>query len=171
MVIGGTGDGVFDPEREMTRAEFAEILVKGLGLRVEKGAMAGEFSDVDATDWFSGSIHAAVSYKLLQGYEDGSFRPEQRITREQAMVILAKAMLITGLTSSPLSGDDNVVLQEFGDAGSMSAWAKQGVNAALQAGIIRGKSSDRLAPKDYLTRAEAAVMIQRLLRQSDLIDK
>ncbi|MOA67620.1 hypothetical protein D3C78_1948770 [compost metagenome] len=53
----------------------------------------------------------------------------------------------------------------------MSAWAKQGVNAALQAGIIRGKSSDRLAPKDYLTRAEAAVMIQRLLRQSDLIDK
>ena len=171
MVIGGTGDGVFNPEREMTRAEFAEMLVKGLGLRVEKGAMAAQFNDVDAADWFSGAIHSAVSYKLLQGYEDGSFRPEQRITREQATVILAKAMLITGLTSSPSSGDDEAVLQEFGDAGSMSGWAKQGVVAAMKAGIIVGKSSDRLAPKDYLTRAEAAVMIQRLLRQSDLIDK
>ncbi|MHA7967578.1 S-layer homology domain-containing protein, partial [Paenibacillus sp. CAU 1782] len=170
MVFGGAGNGAFQPEREVTRAEFAEILVKGLGLRVNQ-EFAASFSDVSESNWHNGYIHAAVSFDLLKGYGDGSFRPDQNITREQAVMVLAKAMSITGLKSAFSAADAEAALEGFADGKEISDWAKEGVALTLQAGLIQGKSRDRLAPKDDLTRAEAAVMIQRLLTQSDLINK
>ncbi|KRE73906.1 hypothetical protein ASL11_06200 [Paenibacillus sp. Soil750] len=88
MVVDGTGNGLFSPDREITRAEFTAIIVRGLGLKLENGATP--FSDVKPADWYSSAVNTAYSYRLISGLEDGTFRPNDTITREQAMVFLPK---------------------------------------------------------------------------------
>ncbi|WP_372632906.1 S-layer homology domain-containing protein [Cohnella sp.] len=168
MVIDGTGGGKFTPNRDITRAEFAAILVRGLGLKPESGATA--FSDVKASDWYSGVINTAYVYRLIDGFEDGTFRPQDKITREQAMLILSKAMVLTGLADTWSAKSADAVLHPFGDAAKVAKWAQNGVSSSVQAGIVTGRSADTLAPKANMTRAEVAAIIQRLLQKSELIE-
>ena len=167
MIVAGTDEGLFHPDAAITRAEFATILVRALGLRPEQGT--GIFTDVKETDWYSGAIHTAHAYGLLNGYTDGSFRPNEKITREQAMVIIARAMGITGLKGKLPAQSADVVLQAFGDADQASGWAIAGIADAVQAGIVHGRSTGSLAPQETISRAEAAAMIERLLQESGLI--
>ena len=167
MVIEGTGDGQFSPDREITRAEFAATVVRGLGLKMESGATA--FSDVKATDWYSSAVNTAHAYGLIDGYNDGTFRPDDKITREQAMVIVAKAMMLTGLRDKLSTQTSEEALRPFVDAEAVESWAKKGVAETVQSGIVFGRSATVLAPKDYMTRAEVATLIKRLLQKSDLI--
>jgi|GEM_PF-6452066 len=166
MVIEGTGDGLFSPDRDITRAEFAAIIVRGLGLKLEGSAT---FSDVKATDWYNSAIQTAYTYGLIEGYSDGTFRPNDKLTREQAMTIIARAMKLTGLQDKLSAQSAEHTLQAFGDATAVAAWAQDGVADTVQAGIVSGRSADTLAPQGYMTRAEVAAMIQRLLKQSGLI--
>ncbi|OXM88365.1 S-layer homology domain-containing protein [Paenibacillus rigui] len=167
MIIDGTGDSLFSPDRDITRAEFAAILVRGLGLKPENGA--SPFSDVNTADWYNGAIHTAYAYQLINGFEDGTFRPNDRITREQAMVIVAKAMTITNLKSKLPSQSADETLRPYTDAANASGWAKNGIADSVQSGIVAGRSGTELAAGAYITRAEVAVIIQRLLQKSDLI--
>ena len=167
MILEGTGGGRFSPDREITRAEFAAIIVRALGLAPEQGANV--FPDVKESDWHNGAVRAAHAYGLLSGYADGTFRPNEKITREQAMVILAKAMALTGLKASLPEQSPDDALRAFADAGQASGWAVAGIADCVQAGIVTGKNGRALAPQDTITRAEAAAMMERLLRKSDLI--
>ena len=169
MVVNGTGDGLFSPDRDITRAEFAAIVVRGLGLRPESGETA--YADVKREDWFSGAIRKAHEYGLVNGFEDGSFRPGERITREQAMTILAKALAIAKPVGRQSGGSAELVLRTFADAGDVSGWAAAGAADSVSAGLISGRSGGRIAPQAYVTRAEAATMMQRLLQTSDLINE
>jgi len=96
LVISGIGNDLYNPNQAITRAEFAEIMVRALGLKANSGAEP--FSDVRTTDWYSGAVLTAFEYELINGYHDGSFGPLQQITREQAMVMIARAMEVTGLS-------------------------------------------------------------------------
>ncbi|WP_336776388.1 S-layer homology domain-containing protein, partial [Paenibacillus sp. MMO-58] len=167
MVIDGTGNGLFSPDRDITRAEFAAILVRGLGLKPENSSAA--FSDVKASDWFSGAINTAYAYQLITGFEDGTFRPNDKITREEAMTILSRAMTLTGLKAKLSAQSEDVTLHPFGDASNVSGWALRNVADCVQAGLVSGRSATELAPKAYITRAEVATIIQRLLQASELI--
>ncbi|BFT69536.1 S-layer homology domain-containing protein [Paenibacillus sp. P36] len=167
MVIDGTGNGMFSPDREITRAEFAAIIVRGLGLKLENGT--SEFSDVKMIDWYSSVVTTAYAYHLIDGFEDGTFRPMDRITREQAMVILSKAMTIASLKAKPSVQSTDVILRTFADMSEVSPWALNSVGDNVQAGLVAGRNGDELAPKDYMTRAEVAAIIQRLLQKSGLI--
>lgn len=167
MIVEGTGNGLYSPNQEITRAEFASIIVRALGLKLENGS--SPFADVSASSWYAGSIQTAYDYKLINGFKDGTFRPEDKITREQAMVILSKAMTLTGLKENSPQQNTNEILTSFADASKVSIWAKEHTAAALQAGIINGKYMKMLAPKDDLTRSEIAVIMQRLLQKSGLI--
>ncbi|SCW80545.1 DNA-binding beta-propeller fold protein YncE [Paenibacillus tianmuensis] len=166
LVVSGVSQGQFNPDQDITRAEFAAILIRGLGLKAKEGAQP--FSDVDRKDWFCGAVGTAYAYNLISGFEDGAFRPNEKITREQAMTIMAIAMTITGLSakSSPTA---EPLLNSFADAGTVSDWAKSGISDALQSGLLSGRSGTELAPKAFITRAEVAVIVQRLLQKSDLI--
>ncbi|CAK4868614.1 unnamed protein product [Aphanomyces euteiches] len=166
-VVEGAGNGLYNPDQDITRAEFASIVVRGLGLKLENGATP--FSDVKASDWYSSVISTAYAYYLISGFEDGTFRPNDKITREEAMVIIAKAMAITGLKTKLTTQSVNATLRPFGDAAAVSAWAQSSVADNVQAGIVSGRSSTELAPKDYITRAEVATIIQKLLQKSILI--
>ncbi|CAM3546036.1 DUF2341 domain-containing protein [Marinicrinis lubricantis] len=167
MIIEGTGMGEFSPNRDVTRAEFAAIIVRALGLKLEDGTTT--FSDVNADDWYYGAVQTAYAYDLIEGFGDGSFRPMDRITREQAMVMTAKAMNLTGLKEKLQSREAAALLASFTDASDVSLWAVEGAADSLQAGIVTGRSAETLAPKAFITRAEIAVMVRKLLQQSELI--
>ncbi|MNI13877.1 Endo-1,4-beta-xylanase A precursor [compost metagenome] len=167
MVIDGTGGGLFSPDRDITRAEFAAILVRGLGLKLENRST--EFSDVKTSDWFSSAINTAYAYQLISGFEDGTFRPNDKITREQTMMILSRAMKITGMKAKLSVQSEDVTLRSFGDASNVSVWAHSGVADSVQADLVSGRSATELAPQAFITRAEVATIIQRLLQKSGLI--
>lgn len=167
MVIEGTGNSMFNPEQDVTRAEFAAIIVRGLGLKLENGVSA--FSDVKAADWFNNAINTAKTYHLIDGFEDGTFRPNDNITREQAMVIIAKAMMITNLKAKLSNPSVEAALLPYADTAEVSNWARSSIADTIQAGIVSGRSSTEVAPKDYMTRAEVAAIVERLLQESGLI--
>lgn len=167
MVVTGIGNGIYEPSRSITRAEFAAIIVRALGL--QKGSTESAFGDVTVTDWFNGYVDTATSYSLITGYDSASFAPNDTITREQAMTILARAMKLTGLSVSLTDSEVSTLLAGYTDGASVSSYAKAGVAACIKTGVVTGTTASTLSPKDSVTRAEVAVMVQRLLEKSGLI--
>ncbi|WP_169834459.1 InlB B-repeat-containing protein [Paenibacillus donghaensis] len=167
MVINGIGDEQFNPDQDITRAEFAAIMVRGLGLKLENNLTT--FTDVKVEEWYSSAIQTLYSYNLINGFEEGTFRPMDKITREQAMVIIAKAMTITDLKAKLAALDTVDILHPYTDAANVSSWASGSIADVLEAGIVSGRSNAELAPKAYITRAEVAAIVQRLLQKSGLI--
>lgn len=167
MVVEGTGNEMFSPDRDITRAEFSAIAVRGLGLKLENGESL--FTDVKPTDWFSSAVQTAYQYGLIHGYEDGTFRPDERITREEAMHIMANAMMITGLNEQLEDQPAESVLQSYHDADDIDSWAISSIAKSVKAGLVSGRSNDKLAPKGSITRAEVATLLERLLKKSELI--
>lgn len=165
LIMDGMGDGRFEPNRAMTRAEFAAVVVRALGLPAGSRAMA--YSDVRAEDWYAGAVASAQAYGLIGGFEDGTFRPNGTLTREQAMTIVARAMAVTGLAPERLAAAE--ALASFGDTDRVADWALDAAANSVAAGIMRGRADGTLAPQGTVTRAEAAVMMERLLTRSGLI--
>lgn len=160
MIVSGDKEGKFNPDKQATRAEFAEIMVRGLGLKLEKGKT--KFSDIKATDRYNDVIKTAKAHELINGFADGTFRPNDKITREQAMTIMSVAMKMTELKKTLPAKTPNELLGSFVDAGKVSKWAKSGVTDSLLAGIFSDKTSTMLAPQASITKAEVTVIIKRL---------
>ncbi|MDO3410550.1 S-layer homology domain-containing protein [Saccharibacillus sp. CPCC 101409] len=163
MIVNGVADHEFMPDQSITRAEFAAILVRGLGLTGT--AASGTFSDIQPSDESYEAIRTAAAYGLVNGFADGTFHPSDRITREQAMTMIVRATELTGLKSGAAGSD----LSNYRDAGQVASWARASTELSVQLGIAQGRSASVLAPKSWLTRAETAVMVERLLRKSNLI--
>jgi uncharacterized repeat protein (TIGR02543 family) len=167
LVVTGVGNNSFDPNKDITRAEFATIIIRSLGLTPETGESS--FSDVASAAWYSGYIKTASSYGIIMGYGDGTFGPNDRITREQAMTMISRAMGITNLHSSLTENEITNILKAYTDLSNASEYAKENIAACIDTGIVSGRSQNTIAPKDNITRAEVAVIIQRLLQKSGLI--
>jgi len=167
MVVTGTGAETYEPDRSITRAEFAAIVVRAMGLK--KGTTESAFGDVTLTDWFNGYVDTATSYSLITGYDSASFAPNDTITREQAMTILARAMKLTGLSVTLTDSEASALLANYTDAGLVSDYAKAGAAACIKTGVVSGTTASTLSPTDSVTRAEVAAMVQRLLQKSGLI--
>ncbi|PRX59211.1 DNA-binding beta-propeller fold protein YncE [Cohnella sp. SGD-V74] len=167
LILEGTGGDRFSPDRNITRAEFAAIIVRGLGLEPVRETMP--FTDAAPSDWYGSAISTAYAHELINGSKEGAFRPHDRITREEAMAIIARAMKITGLKAQLPVRTTESALRPYADAADASAWARSGIADCIQAGIVSGRGRTQLAPKAYMTRAEVAAIVQRLLQKSDLI--
>ncbi len=168
LVISGVGNEIFQPDKYITRAEFAEILVKGLGL-MRVGTFKSSFDDVGKSAWYYDSVAIASEYGLISGYNNRKFGPNDKITREQAMTIIAKAMKITGLKVQFEIGEMGDILKVFGDSEQSSCWSKESIAACVKLGIVSGRNGHMIAPDGNMTRAETAVVVRNLLRKSDLI--
>nr|WP_064745720.1 pectinesterase family protein [Paenibacillus sp. UNC451MF] len=163
LVVNGITDSSFAPQHEITRAEFATLLVRALGLTE---MTLTKFSDVKANDWFAGAIGAASQAGLVDGFENGTFQPAANITREQMAVMMTRAMSVAGKKA-----DGSLLgLSKFSDAASVSGWAKDAVAQAVNAGIINGVTNDTFVPNAKASRAEAAVMLKRLLQYEQLMN-
>ncbi|KQO17770.1 hypothetical protein ASF12_03655 [Paenibacillus sp. Leaf72] len=166
LIVKGDANGMFNPNQEVTRAEFAAILIRALGLQPKMQGTS--FVDVAPNSWFAGDLGTASHYRLISGFGDGTMRPNDKMTREQAMTLLARAMLLTKLKekTSPAAGQ---ALDAFTDNGAVSSWAKEGIIDSLSYGLVTGRKGNELAPGAFITRAEVAVLVQKLLSKSGLI--
>ncbi|NCB43471.1 MAG: hypothetical protein EOM59_12760 [Clostridia bacterium] len=168
MVVSGVSEGIYEPDRNMTRAEFATIIVKALGLVPGEGTKV--FNDVRNSDWFCGYVKTAAEYSVIAGYNNGNFGPQDLITREQAMTMIARAMVITRLESDLQPENISKVLANYTDNGSISGYAINSIAECVKVGVVSGRTKTSIAPKERITRAEVAVIVERLLQKSDLID-
>ncbi|GFN31344.1 NHL domain-containing protein [Paenibacillus xylaniclasticus] len=167
MVVLGTDEKSFRPDADVTRAEFAAIVVRALGLKLGDGS--NPFHDVDASDWYDSAVRTAFSYGLIAGFEDGTFRPNDNITREQAMTIIAKAIAVSGLKGKLKGQAADTTLARFADAASVAPWARNSVSETVAAGIVEGRNGATLDPAAKISRAEVAVIVWKLLVKSELI--
>ncbi len=165
LIISGIGNDNFGPDLKITRAEFAAIVVRALGL-MRPGTGKDSFSDVSKDDWYYDAVSLAYQYGIISGCENNQFKPLDNITREQAMSMIARAMKITGLKVDLNEGD---VKSLFKDSSSVSKWAKDSIAACTKAGIVPEVYGDKLAPLNKATRAEIADMVRKLLQKSGLI--
>lgn len=173
LVVSGTAADTFSPDRAITRAEFTAIAVRALGLRDEAGSSrASAFADVASGSWYAGAVQNAVLYKLIGGYDDGTFRPNGTITRAEASVLLVRASALAGL-AAPTSdaggdGDGLTALEAYTDTGSVPAWARPAMAEAVRLELLQG-AGGQLSPGAAVTRAQTAVMVHRLLANAGLI--
>ncbi|BAL00210.1 putative surface layer protein [Oscillibacter valericigenes Sjm18-20] len=159
-IIEGRSASVFDGEASITRAEFAAILVRALGLPADG---TSSFSDVSADAWYTGAVATAVQYGLTKGKDNNRFDPNANITRQEAMLMLQRAAALTEFTGT--SGN----LDSFADADSVGDWAEGAAKWSIGSGLIQG-SDGKLNPTANITRAESATIILRLLQKAGLVD-
>ncbi len=167
LIIKGVGDNTFKPDKEITRAEFTAILIRALGLK--KNETKSSFSDVMNTSWHKGYIETAVAYNVVTGCSKDRFRPEDKITREEAMVMLYRAMELVGIDSTLSDEAIDHIIGDYSDGSTVSNYAIKGIGTCLDTDIVLGRTDGTLAPKEYITRAEVAVIIERMLLKLKLI--
>ena len=148
-IIQGS-NGQFDPNGQLTCAQLATILAKLLKLPAAKDA---GFTDNTADAWYYDAINRCAAAGILNGNGDGTVTPEAPITRERAMVMLARALGI-----EPIRKPD---LTKYTDAAQVSSYAEEGVRWANAEGLINGTSATMLSPKGDAIRAQVAAILTR----------
>lgn len=151
--ISGYTDGLFKPDASITRAEMAAIAAKALDKELKAASLS--FTDVPADHWAKDVIDRVTKMGLMEGYPDGSFKPEQTITRAEM------ASLVARLNNTTVGNGES-----FSDVSGH--WAKKAIESAKAAGIINGYEDGTFRPEAKLTRAEAVTMFSKLLGRGPL---
>ncbi|MFD0672384.1 S-layer homology domain-containing protein [Cohnella sp. GCM10027633] len=154
-IVNGTGEDAFAPGRSLTRAEFAAMLARALGLK-PTGAQPA-FKDVVSGSTFAEAIQAAADAGIVAGQGNGRFAPNAAITREEAAVMLDRALKAAGKQAK--SGG----LEAFDDRGDVSAWALEAIGKLANGGVLQGVAPGKLKPQGVVDRAQMAVMLSRWL--------
>ncbi|RUS42453.1 endo-1,4-beta-xylanase [Cohnella sp. AR92] len=151
----GTSDKAFEPNAAMNKSEFLSLLVRALELHGTNDATE-MFSDVKASASYYDAVKTAKQLGIIQGTSNDLFLPDSPITRQEMMVLVARAAKAAGKTL-PSNGS----LDTFEDAASVAEYARDSVASLVKAGIVQG-ANGKLAPNGVLTGAEAVVILQRL---------
>lgn len=150
-LMSGTGEGTFSPDLPTGRGMLVTILYRLAG---SPAAGSASFTDVAKGQWYADGVAWASANGVVSGYPDGSFRPNDTITREQMAAILYQYARIQGKLD-----DSRADLSIFSDLDSLSAYAKEPMSWAVAQGLFSGVSADTLAPGGSTTRAQAAVIL------------
>ncbi|PSN16816.1 hypothetical protein C7293_00935 [filamentous cyanobacterium CCT1] len=159
-VIAGFPDGTFRPADPMTRAEFATQLAQLFNLPLERSRLGKEilYTDMDPGHWAYGNVQQAVQMGFLSGYPDGTFLPDQPISRLHVIVALADGLLLKSSSSA------TIALQPYKDKSQVPPWALGPLVAATEAGlVVNYPDRSQLTPNRLASRAEVAVMLHRAL--------
>lgn len=157
--ISGYKDGLFHPERKITRAEMAAILASALDLQ-DKADIS--YGDVKADYWAADAIAKVTGAGLMKGYQDNKFKPGQTLTRAEMAAIAAVLAKDAGTDAKTFSTDTKT----FDDI--TGSWAKDYIMKVQAAGIMNGYSDRTFKPGKPLTRAETVVVINRVLGRGPL---
>ena len=149
----GMENGDFAPQQSLTRAQLMQILYNQAGCPPVTGQR--DFSDVQATGWYWEAVQWGAQQGVTQGYEDGSFRPNEPITRQQMAVMLHR--FHQGTESTSLAG--------FSDGNRVASWAEEAMEWAVDQGILEGMSDGILNPQGSATRAQSAAMFRRIAQK------
>lgn len=168
MIFEGYVPGDFRPENSTTRAEFAALITRSLGLTADE-EYSNEFTDVPASHWAADSLAAAVDYELIEGYTNGEFRPENHVTREEAATIVSRAMDLLDEIDFVEAGAPSAT--QFVDASDIQNYAFDAVNRLTEAGLLQGTPTGLVNPGQDSKRAEIAAMLERFLIKSEFINE
>jgi cyanobacterial long protein repeat len=158
----------FDPQSSITRAEFAAYIVRGLGLSGNRSG-ASKYKDVTAGTVTAAYIGAASNAGIVLGNTDGTFKPNSPITRQEMAVMMSRAAKAAAVTIS-LPQSEATYLSKFNDRTKVASWAKGDLAKAVYIGVITGQTENTFGPTKNATRAEAIVMIKRLLEYVNLLN-
>lgn len=159
-IVDGTGETTFEPDRNITRAEFVKLLVSLLGEVDLSTANHDKFKDVEKDKWYADYVNWAAENGIVSGVGNGNFKPNDLITREQMAV-----MALNFTKAMKIELQNNETYKEFKDSSQISNWAKDAVDTMQVTGIIKGKPDGTFAPKGKATRAEASTIIYNLFKQ------
>ncbi|MCL1874588.1 MAG: S-layer homology domain-containing protein, partial [Clostridiales bacterium] len=183
-LMNGTGDTLFSPAMPVTRGMLVTVLH-----RMEDTPEAEEpasFSDVAADTWYTDAVAWAEAEGIVEGYPDGTFKPNQNVSRQELATVLLRYAKFIGKDQSSAGPDDPVRDDEddeseadeeeieavtaiisddldFADAAKIADWAKEGVAFCAKNGIIEGRTGKIFDPAAFATRAEFATMLHRFI--------
>ena len=155
QVVNGVGDGRFEPDHSITRAEFAAMLTRLFGFK-ETSADPVPFADGAHDHWAKDAIDTLSRLGIIHGYPDGTFRPDAPITREEIVVMILRILEAAGL---PQSAD-----RSFSDLEQAGDYARESVETAARAGIVSGYLDGTFRPKGHASRAETVMMLMNVLK-------
>jgi hypothetical protein len=154
-IIQGTSEAEFNPQGDVTRAQFAAMLARALGLTADNPST---FNDVASGAWYAQAVAAVSEAGFMLGRSTDSFAPDSSMTREEMAVMIVRAYeyLQGGKATEAAAGS-------FSDYSRIHGWAQQAASIAGQAGLIKGRGNQQFAPQETMTRAESAQVISNLL--------
>ena len=162
--IHGLSAKSYAPQKTLTRAEFAKLLLSAL--EIEPHATAKPtFTDVKESDWYYGWVEAAAQAGIVQG-DHGQFKPHDPLTREQMMTMLMRAL--DGRVQIDTSMNTQEILMQYEDHDNISSWASSHIAFAVQLELVEG-ANGRMEPQGLTNRAQAAIVIYRLCKQLNTI--
>ena len=150
-LMNGMNNGIFAPEDNTTRAQAAKVLYALSGS--QSAEFSPVFTDVQKGDWFAVPVTWAQQNKVVQGRGDGTFGPDENITRQDMVVLLYRYL------KEPTVGSNR--LGSFTDGSAVADYARSAVRWAIEEGLLKGYEDRTLRPNDNITRAEFAALIVR----------
>lgn len=156
-VTNGTGDGTFQPNGSCTRAQLAAFLWRLAG--EPESTQDPTFTDVSADAWCAKALRWAAEQGIVTGYADGSFHPDQTVTRIQAVAMLYRYAKAQGMDTTR----GGMAVREFDDFAAVPAYALEAAGWAVNAGVLRG-AGNRLMPNDPCTRAQIVTFLYRAMQ-------
>lgn len=154
-IIGGVGNGKFEPSRGVTREEFVKMICGGFGFDAETAQISESFDDVKSTDWFFGYVSKAAELNIVKGITNSHFGSGEYVTRQDAATIINRAFDACGKSIA-----NNGELG-FEDSDEISDYAKAAVSSLCGIGVLNGTGDNHFEPARNLNRAEAAVIVYR----------
>lgn len=164
-IINGTPDGLFSPNKSMTRAEFSTIVVKALGLEPKADTA---FRDVTSDAWYAPYVGTAHRYGIVSGIGEQKFNPSGTITRQEAALMVARAAKLCGMDTTMDGNAVRDTLAPFGDYVTVSSWAQSGVAFCYREHIL-DQSDLKIEPIRPILRAEIAQMLYYMLSSAKLL--
>lgn len=153
QMMNGVGNRSFAPLKPITRAEYITMIDRLLGVKPVASPLPA-FADVPKSSWYYEWIQPAVQLNIAKGTNAVQFEPGRSVTREEAAVILARAL------KQPLEGSQDAPEKLFHDQDQIQTWAKASVFRLSHVGLVAGNNG-RFLPQDPITRQEAAVLLNR----------
>lgn len=154
--IEGVGNGNFAPKSNVTRAEFAKMLIRALNL--ENNSAKQSFGDVSSTSWYAPYVAVAAEKGIITGRSAAKFDPNATITRAEMATMISRAIK----SINPKATTSASALSKFSDAAKISASLRDGVAFAASNNLVIGNAG-KFNPNNTATRAEAAVIIYRTI--------
>jgi len=152
-IISGYGDGTFKPDNEINRVEALKLILESAGKEIISTEEDLGFSDVSNDAWYINYIETGLENKIISGYEDGTFKPEETVNLAEAM-----KMLVNTNELMPIQPSDE---EEFFADADKTAWYAPYINYGSQNGLIYADQNNNISPAHPLTRAELAYIIYR----------
>lgn len=153
------------PDAKMTRAEFAAMVVRALGLTPKAN---NSFKDVTSDKWYAGEVGTANTYGIIDGVGGGRFNPEGAVNRQEAATMVARAAKLCGIDTGMSDSAVRNMLAQFGDYTTVAQWARPGLAVCYRDGIL-DDSVLNIQPKEAIRRCEMAQMLYKLLEKGELL--